>query len=99
MTSKKEQVAIRKALLQERMAMQRVLLKPRVNAMVKTGTRLTQLFDASSTADGQHGRSMLVTTLALMLAALGKKRAGWLGVGARYLIINYPGLLRRFTKK
>lgn len=98
MMSKKEQNAIHKAVLQERMAAQRLLLKPKLNNITKAGKRLGNLFNAHSSNE-QEGSNKMVTVAALLLAALGKKRAGWLGACARYLIINYPGLLRRFTKK
>ena len=99
MTNKREQNAIRKALLQERMAAQRLLLKPKLTDILKTSTRLSHLFNPAHLPDEQRGSNKVVTVVALLLAALGKKRAGWLGAGARYLIINYPGLLRKFTKK
>lgn len=99
MTNKKEQLAIRKALLQERMAAQRLLLKPKVGAVINTGNRFVGLFTRSSSSHGHSRANVVVTVLALAIAALGKNHSGWLGVGARYLILHYPGLLRKFSKK
>lgn len=98
MMNKKEQRAVRKALLQQKMAAKRALIKPKLIAVLNTGQRLGNLFNNNNLATEDKKRTTIITAIALLLALLGKKRGGWLGASARYLIINYPGLLRRFIK-
>lgn len=96
MNHKKIAVSVRKALIQQEMASQRKVLKQEIQPIIKIGDRLNHLFNPSNQQTPHTRKTMVLAGMALSLAVLGRRRGGWLGKAARYLILNYPGLLRRF---
>lgn len=96
MSHKKIAISVRKALIQQEMVLQRRVFKQEIQPIIKIGGRLSNLFNPPDQKTPQTRKTVMLTGMALFLAILGRRRAGLLGKTARYLIINYPGLLRRF---
>lgn len=98
--SKKQSVPINKdkMFVLQTLAEQRQKVQWQLQPFLKTSQRVVQLFSLTPKKQANHGRTVIVTTLALTLAFLGKRRGGWLGKIARYAIVNYPGLLHKFIK-
>lgn len=96
MTNKKISTSERKALIQQEMVLQRKALRNEILPIINAGERACHLFASPNQQEVMTKKTFFLTGTALFLALLGKRRAGWLGRAARYLIINYPGLLRKF---
>lgn len=95
MSNKKVAISVRKALLQQKMNLQRKVLQKEFQPVMKTGERLCHLFNPTDQQKAPTRKTVLLTGIALFLAILGRRRAGLLGRTARYVIVNYPGLLGR----
>lgn len=96
MSNKKVAASVRKALIQQEMVAQRHALKQEMQPIIQVSERLNRLFHAKNQQEQPTKKTVVVTGIALFLAILGHRRAGLAGRCARYLIVNYPGILRRF---
>ncbi|MFD1259649.1 hypothetical protein [Entomomonas asaccharolytica] len=89
---------IRKVLIKQQLQEQRQALRQQAQPFLKTGQRIMGLFTPSDNQQHSSGKGAIFTGIAIVVAILGKRRAGWLGKAARYIIINYPGLLHKMLK-
>lgn len=89
---------MRKLLIKQQLQEQRQELKIQLQPLLKTGQRAIALFTPNAKQQGSSGKAIIITGIAIVVAVLGKRRGGWLGKVARYLIINYPGVLHRLIK-
>lgn len=96
MSHKKNSISVRKALIQQEMVLQRRVLQQELQPVIRVGGRLRRLFNPVDKKTPQTRKTLILTSMALFLAILGRRRAGLLGKASRYVIINYPGILRRF---
>lgn len=100
MTDKKQisRSEMRKLLIKQQLQEQRQELKLQTQPLLKTGQRVIGLFTPNNNQQHSSGKAAIVTGVAIAVAILGKRRGGWLGKAARYIIINYPGLLHKLIK-